>query len=64
MTNVRIRTPSNETRSRKFDADAQLLQLFAYVATLGYLPDQFRIMTSWPRQELSYKARSISPILD
>ena len=54
VTNVRIRTPSNETLTRKFVAESKLSQLFSYVASIGYFPESYKIMTSWPRCELTW----------
>ena len=58
VTNVRIRTPANETVTRKFAADSHLDQLHSFVGSMGFFPESHRIMTSWPRKELSYEERS------
>jgi len=56
MANIRFRTP-RETLTRRFLATQTLELLLLYLRSKGYKPDQFKVLQSWPRRDLS----SLSP---
>ncbi|XP_023321564.1 FAS-associated factor 1 [Eurytemora carolleeae] len=50
--NIRFRTPT-ETLNRRFLANQTLNTLLLYLASKGYRPADYKILSSWPRRDIS-----------
>jgi len=50
--NIRFRTPS-ETLTRRFLATDTLNTLLLYLSSVGYRPKEYKILSSWPRRDIS-----------
>uniref|UniRef100_A0AAG5DBR7 UBX domain-containing protein n=1 Tax=Anopheles atroparvus TaxID=41427 RepID=A0AAG5DBR7_ANOAO len=53
ITKIRVRTPSGEMLERKFYVDTPLQLLLNYITAEGYLTDEFKVISSWPRRDLT-----------
>uniref|UniRef100_A0A182PPG5 UBX domain-containing protein n=1 Tax=Anopheles epiroticus TaxID=199890 RepID=A0A182PPG5_9DIPT len=53
ITKIRVRTPSGEMLERKFTVDTPLELLLNYITAEGYLIDEFKVISSWPRRDLT-----------
>jgi len=56
MANLRFRTPT-ETLSRRFLGKETLSILLLYLRSKGYKPEDYKVLSSWPRRDLT----SLSP---
>jgi len=52
LANIRFRTPT-ETLNRRFYATDTLHTLLLYLASIGYRPAEYKILSSWPRRDIS-----------
>jgi len=52
LANIRFRTPS-ETITRRFYGTDTLSILLTYLASVGYSPSEYKILSSWPRRDIS-----------
>jgi len=50
--NIRFRTP-RETLTRRFLATDTLNTLLLYLSSVGYRPKEYKILSSWPRRDIS-----------
>jgi len=57
--NIRFRTPS-ETLTRRFYATDTLGTILLYLASVGYRPAEYKILSSWPRRDISVLDRTSS----
>ncbi|XP_058055026.1 FAS-associated factor 1 isoform X2 [Anopheles bellator] len=53
ITKIRVRTPSGEMLERKFMVETRLELLLNYITAEGYLIDEFKVISSWPRRDLT-----------
>uniref|UniRef100_A0A023FM42 Putative regulator of the ubiquitin pathway n=1 Tax=Amblyomma cajennense TaxID=34607 RepID=A0A023FM42_AMBCJ len=53
VTHLRVRLPSGEVLSRRFLAQSPLSQLLLYLASCGYPSQRYRLLSAWPRRDLS-----------
>lgn len=53
ITKIRIRIPSGEFLERKFYGDCILQSLLNFVTSKGFLIDEYKIIASWPRRDLT-----------
>uniref|UniRef100_A0A8C7QMS5 Fas (TNFRSF6) associated factor 1 n=1 Tax=Oncorhynchus mykiss TaxID=8022 RepID=A0A8C7QMS5_ONCMY len=54
ISKLRIRTPSGEFLVRRFLGSTKLQVLFDFVASKGYPWDDFKLLTTFPRRNVSY----------
>lgn len=54
ITKIRIRDPSGEFLERRFTADSKLDALLKYIASKGFPIDEFKVISSWPRRDVSF----------
>jgi len=52
LANIRFRTPG-ETLTRRFYAADKLSTLLVYLTSVGYKSDDFKVLSSWPRRDIS-----------
>ncbi|XP_067002925.1 FAS-associated factor 1 [Anabrus simplex] len=50
---IRFRLPKGEYIVRRFEAEAPLQQLFNFLVVKGYPPDEYKVISSWPRRDLT-----------
>lgn len=48
-----MRLPTGVTIARRFRADTPLSMLLTYVASQGYPTEEFKVLQSWPRRDVS-----------
>lgn len=53
VSKLRIRTPSGEFLERRFLGTCKLQVLFDFVASKGYPSDEFKLLTTFPRRNVS-----------
>lgn len=53
ITKIRVRTPSGEMLERKFYIETPLQLLLNYITAEGYLTNEFKVISSWPRRDLT-----------
>lgn len=53
ITKIRIRKPSGEFLERRFTGDTKLDILLKFVASKGFPVDEYKIISSWPRRDVS-----------
>ena len=53
ITVLRIKTPNGETLTRRFKADEPLKHLVYYVTSKGYDVEGFKLLTTFPRRDVS-----------
>ncbi|CAG9803810.1 unnamed protein product [Chironomus riparius] len=53
ITKIRFRKPTGEFIERKFTVDTQLKILFNYATANGFSPTEFKIISSFPRRDLT-----------
>ncbi|XP_035906518.1 FAS-associated factor 1 [Anopheles stephensi] len=53
ITKIRVRTPAGEMLERKFTVDTPLELLLNYITAEGYLIDEFKVISGWPRKDLT-----------
>ncbi len=53
ISKLRIRTPSGEFLERQFLGSCKLQVLFDFVASKGYPSDEFKLLTTFPRRNVS-----------
>ncbi len=51
---IRFRLPGNQTGMRRFLADDPLQILFDYLLVEGYPTDEFKVLSSFPRKDVSF----------
>ena len=52
-TTIRFRLPGGKTASRRFLAEQSLQVLLDYLLVEGYPDDEFKVLSSWPRKDVS-----------
>lgn len=60
ISKLRIRTPSGEFLERRFLGSCKLQVLFDFVASKGYPFEEFKLLTTFPRRNVS----NLWPLLD
>ncbi|KAL2090077.1 hypothetical protein ACEWY4_014765 [Coilia grayii] len=53
VSKLRIRTPSGEFLERRFLGNCKLQVLFDFVASKGYPSDEFKVLTTFPRRNIT-----------
>jgi len=53
LSKIRIRKPDGEFIPRRFLASAPLVELFQFTASKGFPVEEFKVLSSWPRRDLS-----------
>lgn len=53
ITKIRIRKPTGEFMERRFLAKSELNGLLKFVASKGFPIDEFKVISSWPRRDVS-----------
>ncbi|KAG8189022.1 hypothetical protein JTE90_025465 [Oedothorax gibbosus] len=53
VSHIRVRLPNGETIGRSFTADTPLSLLLIYIASEGYPPEEYKVLASWPRVDLT-----------
>lgn len=53
VSHIRVRLPTGEVLSRRFLASCPLSSLLTFLASRGYPDDEFKVLASWPRRDLS-----------
>lgn len=53
-TTIRFRLPGGKTASRRFLAQQSLQVLLDYLLVEGYPDDEFKVLSSWPRKDVSF----------
>lgn len=53
ITKIRIRTPAGTMLERRFTTDTPLRILLNYITGEGFLVDEFKVISSWPRRDLT-----------
>ena len=57
ITRIRFRLPSGEFVQRKFYITNKLKALVDFVTGLGYFSDKFKLLSSWPRKDLTAESQ-------
>ncbi|XP_043209347.1 FAS-associated factor 1-like isoform X4 [Amphibalanus amphitrite] len=60
ITTIRIRSPDGASFCRRFLASDRLLDLLNYVVVQGFPMDQYKLISSWPRRDVSSLDNSAS----
>lgn len=50
---IRFRLPDGETWQRRFGAKEKLSSVIDFVTSQGYFPDEYKLLSSWPRRDLT-----------
>lgn len=50
---IRFRLPEGKTSTRRFLADEPLQVLLDYLLVEGYPTDDYKVLSSWPRKDVS-----------
>lgn len=58
VTTLRLRLPDGTTVQRRFLASHLLQTIVSYVGSLGYHPDEYKLITSYPRRDVSVSVNS------
>lgn len=53
VSHIRVRLPNGGTIGRSFTADTPLSLLLMYIASEGYPSEQYKVLASWPRIDVS-----------
>ncbi|CAH1169526.1 unnamed protein product [Phaedon cochleariae] len=53
ITKIRFRLPKGENIERRFQANTQLKILLDFLIVQGYPTDEFKVISSWPRRDLT-----------
>lgn len=53
ITKIRIRKPTGEFMERRFLAKSTLTDLLKFIASKGFPIDEFKVISSWPRRDVS-----------
>lgn len=53
ITKIRFRLPKGECLDRRFQATAPLKVLLDFLVVQGYPPDEYKVICSWPRRDLT-----------
>ncbi|XP_023307578.2 FAS-associated factor 1 [Lucilia cuprina] len=53
ISKIRVRKPTGDFLERRFYANNTLQDLLNYVASNGFLIDEFKLISSWPRRDLT-----------
>lgn len=53
ITKIRIRMPNGEFIERRFSGEAPLEALLLFVAAKGFPIDEYKVISSWPRRDVS-----------
>ncbi|XP_077981090.1 FAS-associated factor 1-like [Glandiceps talaboti] len=60
ITTIRVKLPNGENVTRKFLAQHPLQILLNYVASKGYQAEEYKVLTNWPKRDLSTMDRTQS----
>lgn len=55
ITCIRFRLPEGKTSTRRFRADEPLQVLLDYLLVEGYPHNDFKVLSSWPRKDVTYR---------
>jgi hypothetical protein len=50
---IRFRLPNGESIERRFQANTPLKVLFDFLTVKGYPRDEYKVISSWPRRDVS-----------
>lgn len=50
---VRVRLPAGKFLERKFQSDTPLQTLFNFLIVEGYPTEEYKLLSSWPRRDVS-----------
>lgn len=53
ITKIRVRKPDGEFLERRFTADSRLDILLKFIVSKGYPIDEYKVLSSWPRRDVS-----------
>ncbi|PNF19491.1 FAS-associated factor 1 [Cryptotermes secundus] len=53
ITKIRFRLPKGECLTRRFQITAPLKVLLDFLVVQGYPPDEYKVISSWPRRDLT-----------
>lgn len=53
VSHIRVRLPNGGTIGRTFTADTPLSLLLIYIASEGYPAEEYKVLASWPRIDVS-----------
>ncbi|KAG8230573.1 hypothetical protein J437_LFUL004486 [Ladona fulva] len=53
VTKIRFRLPTEKVITRLFHVTTKLKVLFDYLVVQGYHQDDYKVLTSWPRRDLT-----------
>lgn len=53
MTRLRVRCPTGDTLNRRFLGTTLLSALFSYLVTNGYRTEEYKVLTTYPRRDVS-----------
>ena len=62
MLKVRVRVPAGDVLERRFHPDTPLQVLFNYLIVEGYPTEEYKVLSTWPRRDVSTLIR-ISKII-
>jgi hypothetical protein len=60
---IRIRKPDGEMIERRFYADTKLQILLNFITAEGFLIDEFKVISGWPRRDVSCEIDNILIII-
>ncbi|XP_054723618.1 FAS-associated factor 1-like, partial [Uloborus diversus] len=53
VSQIRVRLPTGDTIGRSFSLETPLSLLLTYIASQGYPPEEYKVLASWPRRDLT-----------
>lgn len=59
---IRFRLPNGDSIERRFDAKTPLKVLFDFLTVKGFPREEYKVIASWPRRDVSYKNLSSSVV--
>lgn len=63
ITQIRIRKPSGEYMERRFLVTDQLHTLLMFITSKGFPTDEYKVISSWPRRDVSICATLAEPVM-